>query len=111
MRELAMRPVHRTPLLGDLQDRRHLTVEQAMGRRRARGAVLQIAVAPPGPPAVHPIIGDLPQAGCPAVRVPAGDRIVDGGQDQFLHFGGDSRRDRSAQPHPDFPRMIANSIA
>jgi len=43
-------------------------------------------------------------------RIP-GDRVIDGLQHQFLHLGGDPRRNRTRQPQPDFPRTTASSIA
>ena len=110
--ELAVGPVDRTPPLGDVQDGVDLAGQDAVHRVPARGPVHQGAQVPaPGPPPMHPIVGDLPQRTDPVVRQPVGDRVIDGLEDQLLDFGGDSRRERSAQPQPDFPRITASSIA
>jgi hypothetical protein len=107
-----MRPVHRPPLLDDRQDLSDLCSEQGVHRGAARREIHECAVfALSGSPAVHPVIRDLPHAGRPTMREPACGRVVDGLEDQFFDLGGDSRRDRSVQPQPDFPRTIANSIA
>ncbi len=112
MGELAVRPVDRSPLLSDSEDLRDLVGQQGMHRRAARGEVLERAqLASAGPPAVHPALGDLPHTGGPCVPEPGGNGVVDGLADQLFGLGGDSRRDRSVQSQPDFPRTMANSIA
>jgi hypothetical protein len=60
---------------------------------------------------VHPVIGDLPQRAHPPVGEPLRDSVIDALEDQLLDFGGDPRRERSAQSQPDFPRITASSIA
>jgi len=110
--ELAMGPVHRSPLLRDLEDHVDLGGQHRVHRAAARRSVHQAAqLALAGPPAVDPVIGDLPQRAHPALRHPVGDGVVDGLEDQLLDLGGDSRRERTVQPQPDFPRITANSIA
>ena len=112
MGELAVRPVDRPPLLSDSEDLRDLVGQQGMHRRTARGEVLERAqLASAGPPAVHPVVGDLPHTGGPRVPEPGGNGVADGLEDQLFDLGGDSRRDRPAQSQPDFPPTIANSIA
>jgi hypothetical protein len=68
-------------------------------------------LAASGTPPVHPVIGHAPQRAHPRVREALRDGVVDGLEDQLLDLGGDSRRERSAQPQPDFPRITASSIA
>ena len=112
MGELAVRPVDRSPLLSDSEDLRDFVAQHRMHRRAARGEILERAqLASAGPPAVHPVVGDLPHTGGPRVPEPGGNGVVDGGEDQLFGLGGDSRRDRSVQSQPDFPRTMANSIA
>lgn len=112
MGELAVGPVDRAPLLGDSEDGVDLRAQDPVHRVTAGGPVDQGAVvAAEGPPAVDPIVGYLPQRAHPGVRESAGDGVVDGLEDQLLDLGGDSRRERSAQPQPDFPRITASSIA
>ena len=112
MGELAVRPVDRSPLLGDSEDLRDFVGQHRMHRRAARGEVLERAqLASAGPPAVHPVVGDLPHTGGPCVPEPGGNGVVDGVEDQLFGLGGDSRRDRSVQSQPDFPPTMANSIA
>lgn len=112
MGELAMGPVGRPPLLGDREDLLDLPPQQPMDRRAARGEVAESAqLAAAGPPAMHPVVADLPHPSSPRMRQTSGDSVVDGLEDQLFDLGGDSRRDRPAQSQPDFPRTIANSIA
>ena len=112
MGQLAMRPIDRSPLLGDRQNVVDLGRYQAMHRVPTRRQVRERAeLALAGPPPVHPIVGHLPQLTHPPVREPVGDRVIDGLQHQFLHLGGDPRRNRTRQPQPDFPRTTASSIA
>ena len=112
MGELAVRPVDRSPLFSDSEDLRDFVGQHRMHRRAARGEVAERAqLAPAGPPAVHPVVADLPHTGGPCVPEPGGNGVVDGVADQLFYLGGDSRRDRSVQSQPDFPRTMANSIA
>jgi hypothetical protein len=60
---------------------------------------------------VDPIVGHLPQRAHPGLTEAVSDSIIDRLEDQLLDLGGDSRRERSAQPQPDFPRITASSIA
>ena len=112
MGELAMRPVDRAPPLCDVEDRADLSGQDAMGRVPARRPIHQRArPTTSAPPAVHPVIGDLPQRARPAMREPVCDGVINRLEDQLLDLGGDPRRERSTQPQPDFPRITANSIA
>lgn len=112
MGELAMGPVNGPPRLGDGEDRVDLLLEEPVDGVAARGPVRQRAQFPAaGPPPVDPVIGDLPEAADPGVVEPGGDGFVDGLENVLLDLGGDSRRERSAQPQPDFPRITASSMA
>ena len=112
MGELAVRPVDRSPLLGDSEDLRDFVGQHRMHRRAARGEIAERAqLASAGPPAVHPAVADLRYTGGPCVPEPGGNGALDGVADQLFGLGGDSRRDRPAQSQPDFPRTMANSIA
>lgn len=112
MSEFPMRPIRRPPLLDDGQDGIDLVGQEPMGRAPTGGQILQQTVGSlAGPPTMHPVIRDIPHAGGPPVREPSIDSVVDSGEDQVFHLGGDSRRDRAVQSQPDFPRTIDNSIA
>jgi hypothetical protein len=77
--------------------------------RRSIGERAELSLA--GPPTVDPVVADLPQRAHPTVAEAVGDGIVDGLEDQLFHIGGGSRRQRSTQPQPDFPRITASSMA
>jgi len=110
--QLAMRPVDRSPLLGDRQHGVDLDQHQAMHGVPTRRKVRERAeLAATLPPAVHPVVGHLPRLTHPPVREPVSDRVIDSLQHQFLHLAGDPRRNRTRQPQPDFPRTAASSIA
>lgn len=107
-----MGPVGRPPLFGDREDLRGFLGQQPMDRSAAQSKIAEGAqLAAAGPPAMHPVVGDLPHPSSPPVRQTRGDSVVDGLEDQFFDLGGDSRRHRPAQSQPDSPRTIANSIA
>lgn len=107
-----MRPVNGSPLLRDRQDLIDLALKQSMNRRTTRREVFEGAQdTAPRPPPMDPVIRHTPQCGGPAMQKPFPDSVVNSFEDQVFHVGGDSRRDRSVQPQPDFPRTIANSIA
>ena len=112
MGEFAVRPVDGSPRLGDLQDGVDLGGYQGVqGDPASRQVIERAELAASLPPAMHPVIGHLPQRAHPAVREAGRDRFVDGLQHQLFHVGGDPRRERSGQSQPDFPRTTASSIA
>lgn len=72
VRQLAVRAVDRTPPFGDIEDHRDLLGQQRMHRAPAWCLVNQGAGhSAAGPPAVHPLTGDLPQR-CSPMRVHKG---------------------------------------
>ena len=103
MGELAMRPVHRpTARRSPRSHRSRLAGCRASGcPRRPIGERADVASA--CSPAVHTVVGDLPQRAHPPVGGAVGDGDVNGFEDQILHVGGDSRRERTGQPKPDSP--------
>ena len=89
MGELAVRPVDRSPLFSDSEDLRDFVGQHRMHRRAARGEVAERAqLASAGPPAVHPVVADLPHTGGPCVPEPGGNGVVDGVADQLFGLGG-----------------------
>ncbi|MCV6991821.1 hypothetical protein H7I87_18420 [Mycobacterium timonense] len=96
MGELAMRPIDRSPTLGDVEDRGDLLAQQRVHRPPGRLIDQGADIAAPGSPAVHTRVGDLPQRACPGVGEPGRDCVVDALQDGFLDLGGDPRRHRPA---------------
>jgi hypothetical protein len=109
--QLGVGPVDRPPPLGDIEDGVDLLGQDAMHRVAARRPVHQRpGASAPGPPPVHPVIGHLPQRAHARVREPVCDGVVDGLEDQLVDLGGDPRRERSAQPQPDFPRLTVRRM-
>ena len=107
-----MTAVDFAPALGHGQDGLHLCRQEAVHRAAAGGLVDQGAHrAHPGPPAVHPVIGDAPQRAHPVVHEAVGHRLVDALEDQLLDLGGDPRREGSGQPQTAFPLATASSMA
>ena len=104
MGELAMRAVHGTPPLGDVEDHVDLRGQERMHRMPARRLVDSACrVAAPGPPAVHPVVGDLPQRARPAVGEPGRDGVVDGLQDSSLTSAGTLAGSGPLSPNRIFP--------
>ena len=112
MGQLAMRAVHGTPALGDVEDHGHLLGQQRMHRMPARRLVDSGCRCR----------GAVPASGAPGSQRPATTSTPSGGRTRprrrrrrssgrLLDLGGDPRRHRPAQPQPDFPRTTASSIA
>lgn len=77
MGELAMRTIHRPPLLDQLQDRSDLPVEQPVHRVAAWGPIDERAdMKQARPPAVHPHIRDEEHATGTLVRPPLRHRVI-----------------------------------
>ena len=111
VRKLAMGAVDLAPLLGQLEDRLDLFVQQAMDRAAAAWMIRQRASGPPGLPAVDPTLGHLQHpAGVPQAQ-PLGDGLVDQRQQGGLGGGCHARGDTADQPQRDFPRSSTSSIA
>lgn len=112
MSELAVGTIDRPRPLRDLENLVDLSGHQRVHRMATRSTVGERAdITSTLPPAMHPVIGHLPQRTHPRVRVAAGNRVVDDLEDQLLRLSADARGDRAGQAQPDFPRTTASSIA
>jgi len=109
--ELAVRPVDLAPLVEQGQNLSHLTVEEAVHRRPARGPVAELLLSPADQPPVRAELTDL-QHLAGATDCPAG---LDGGVDQVEQpgLGGrvDPAGDAATQPQPPFPSTSVNRTA
>ena len=111
MRQLAVRAIDLTPLVGQLEDRGDLLGPERVHRPPARPAILQ----PPGgltrlPEARAPL--RQPEHPARMSEAPPGARgLGEQPQKRRLDTGVDARRDRAYQPERVFPRNATNSIA
>ena len=96
MRQLAMRPVHRTPLLDQIEDRLLLLRQDPVHPVADRRTVLQRArLGEPSAPAVHAHILDLEHPARTRVRPPGRHRAIDQPHQLELGLRAHARGDRA----------------
>jgi hypothetical protein len=98
VRQLAVRPVDRPPVLDQVQDRLLFPGQQPVHRVAARRQIGQGAVvAQPGAPTVHPHILDTQDVAGAGVRPPRRDRVVDQLEQPLFDVAVDAGGQRSGR--------------